>query len=257
MTTEALDLSRLAILVVEDNHHMRALIKNVLKVLGVGPVYTAPSAVEALQLLKTTPVDIVFTDWHMTPLDGMDLTRLIRTGEDSANPLVPIVMLTGHTEQHRVVEARDVGVDEYLAKPISARSIYSRLHSIIMRRRSFIRTADYFGPDRRRRDDPDFKGPHRRATDPDDLREDAEDATPASEVEVIEAEAIAPSEQDPEKALEEELEQVLATEPKDGARLETVEEKPEPEPEKAPEPAIDPSAMTQEELAKALDKKGG
>jgi DNA-binding response OmpR family regulator len=92
--------------------------------------------------------------------------RLVRTGKDSPNPFVPIIMLTGHTEMHRVIEARDAGVHEFLAKPISAKGLYSRVKSIIERPRPFIRAGLYFGPDRRRRQI-DWKGPERRKTSTD------------------------------------------------------------------------------------------
>ena len=47
------------------------------------------------------------------------------------------------------MEARDAGAHEYLAKPISARSLYSRINSIISHLREIIKTRTFFGPDRR------------------------------------------------------------------------------------------------------------
>ena len=98
----------------------------------------------------------------MDPLDGLDFTRLGRTGKDSPNPFVPIIMLTGHTEMNRVMEAREPGVHEFLAKPISAKGLYTKVRSIIERPRPFIRTPQYFGPDRRRRQSTKYNGPERR-----------------------------------------------------------------------------------------------
>ena len=65
---------------------------------------------------------------------------------------------------HRVIEARDAGVTEFLAKPISPKSLYTRVHSIVTRPREFVRTKSYFGPDRRRHD-LDFTGENRRQED--------------------------------------------------------------------------------------------
>ena len=90
------------------------------------------------------------------------LCQVGRTGGDSPNPFVPIVMLTGHTELVKVIEARDSGVHEFLAKPISARSLYARIRIIIEKPREFIKTKSYFGPDRRR-NDAEYKGSVRRA----------------------------------------------------------------------------------------------
>lgn len=155
-------LERLNFLIVDDNKHMRALVKTILHALGVKNTLEATDGADAFKELRHFPADVIICDWNMSPLDGMDFVRLVRTGKDSPNPFVPIIMLTGHTEMYRVVEARDAGVNEFLAKPISAKALYARIRSIIERPREFIRTASYFGPDRRRRQNPNYNGPERR-----------------------------------------------------------------------------------------------
>lgn len=67
------------------------------------------------------------------------------------NPYLPIVVVTAYTELQHVTRARDCGVNEYLAKPVSAKSIYARICSLVDNVRPFIRCAGFFGPDRRRR----------------------------------------------------------------------------------------------------------
>jgi len=66
-------------------------------------------------------------------------------------------MLSGYTEYGRVIEARDAGVNEFLAKPISAKALYQRFAANIDNPRPFIRTKHYFRPDRRRQ----YNGPPR------------------------------------------------------------------------------------------------
>ena len=132
---ENYNIEQLHFLVVDDNKHMSMLVKNLLHALGSRQVAEANDA----------------ADYHMQPLDGLDFVRLVRTGSDSPNPFVPIIMLSGHTEMKKIMEARDAGAHEYLAKPISARSLYARINSIISRPREFIKTKTFFGPDRRRR----------------------------------------------------------------------------------------------------------
>lgn len=157
------DLSNLNFLVVDDNKNMRLLVIQVLRSLGIRSVKEADDGADALKTLKTFPTDIVICDWNMEPLDGLDFTRMVRTASDSPNPFVPIIMLTGHTEISRVEEARDAGVHEFLAKPISAKSLYQRIVSVIEVSRHFIRTHNYTGPDRRRiRSMARYKGPERR-----------------------------------------------------------------------------------------------
>ncbi len=169
-------LEELNFLIVDDNKHMRALVKTILSTLGIKNIHEAGDGADALKELKVFPADIVICDWNMSPLDGIDFVKLVRTGKDSANPYVPIIMLTGHTEMHRVIEARDAGVNEFLAKPISAKGIYSRIRSIIENPRPFVKSRDYFGPDRRRKQVP-FNGAERRKTKLAEKEKKAEEAS--------------------------------------------------------------------------------
>jgi PleD family two-component response regulator len=158
-------LDRVNFLVVDDNKPMRHLVVTILKTLGASNVVEATNGRDAFAEMNSYPADIVICDWNMQPMDGISFTREMRLGDESPNRYVPIILLTGHTELARVREARDSGVNEFLAKPISATSIYSRIRSIIERPRQFIRSKDYFGPDRRRRDTKDYPGPFRRHSD--------------------------------------------------------------------------------------------
>lgn len=145
-------LESVNVMVLDDNRHMRQLVESILHALGVKNVVQAGDAAQAFKELQHFNADVIIVDWHMEPLDGLDFVRLVRTAKDSPNPYVPIIMLSGYTEYRRVVEARDAGINEFLAKPISAKSLYQRFVSIIENPRSFVRTKTYFGPDRRRRD---------------------------------------------------------------------------------------------------------
>lgn len=159
-------LKSLQILVVDDNRHMLTLIKQVLRALGIRLVKTATNGVDAFTEMRGMPVDIVICDMAMSPIDGVEFTRLVRTASDSPNPFVPLIMLTGHTERANVQEARDAGITEFLAKPISARNIYARILEVIENPRPFIRAGKYVGPCRRRGDMP-FDGADRRKSDDD------------------------------------------------------------------------------------------
>jgi DNA-binding response OmpR family regulator len=64
-----------------------------------------------------------------------------------------------------VLQARDAGVTEFMAKPVSVKALCARINAIIDSPRPFIRASGYFGPDRRRRALP-FNGPDRRGEDP-------------------------------------------------------------------------------------------
>jgi two-component system chemotaxis response regulator CheY len=155
----------LKILLVDDNQHMRVLLTEILRAIGVKLIYEAGDGAAALQMLRGNPIDIVMTDLAMQPLDGIDFVRLLRNSEDSPNPMVPVIMITGHSTMRRVGEARDVGVTEFLSKPVTARGVIERITRVVDHPRAFVRSQEYFGPDRRRREDPSYRGPYRRKTD--------------------------------------------------------------------------------------------
>jgi CheY-like chemotaxis protein len=158
-------LSNLQVLLVDDNQHMRTIAAAILKSAGMSKVYEAADGGSALEVLREDPVDLAIVDFNMFPLDGVEFTRLVRNSPDSANPYLPIIMMTGHSEKARVVEARDTGVTEFVVKPITAKAILERVQAVIFRPRPFVRTDSYFGPDRRRTTPPTYSGPRRRATD--------------------------------------------------------------------------------------------
>lgn len=155
----------LKILLVDDNHYMRVLLAEILRALGVQHIYEANDGAEALQTMRDRDVDVVMTDLSMEPLDGIDFVRLLRNSPDSPNQMAPVIMVTGHSTFARVNEARDAGVSEFMVKPLTARSVVERLHQAVEHPRPFVRSDDYFGPDRRRRNDPNYPGPRRRKSD--------------------------------------------------------------------------------------------
>ena len=157
----------LNILLVDDNHHMRVLLTEILRAIGVRQVFEANDGAEALQIMRAQQIDIIMTDLAMQPLDGLDFVRTLRNSPESPNPMAPVIMITGHSTLRRVSEARDVGVNEFLSKPVTARGVLERIARVVDNPRPFVRSADYFGPDRRRRADPNYNGPRRRVADRD------------------------------------------------------------------------------------------
>jgi two-component system chemotaxis response regulator CheY len=152
-------------LIVEDNAHMRSLLRALLNSIGVKDIAEASHGQAAIDLLRERKSDLVLSDLAMKPMDGLEFTRYVRNHEHSPNPFVPIIMISGHTEKYRVEAARDAGVTEFLAKPITAHTLFSRIAEIVERPRAFVRCDSYFGPDRRRRAIEDYAGPRRRKED--------------------------------------------------------------------------------------------
>ena len=152
-------------LIVEDNGHMRSLLRALLNSAGIKDVVEAAHGQAGLDALREHKSDLILTDMVMKPMDGLELTRHIRNDERSPNPFVPIIMISGHTEKYRVEAAREAGVTEFLAKPITAQNLFARIAEIVERPRAFVRCDNYFGPDRRRHQNADYPGPWRRKED--------------------------------------------------------------------------------------------
>lgn len=158
------DFASLNVLIVDDSAFMRKTLSKILTGFGFREIFEAADAVDGLSLLKQHSIDLVITDWVMDPLDGVEFTKIIRAGTDTPNPYVPILMLTGYTERYRIGKARDAGITEFLAKPISSEILFKRLVAVIETPRKFIETDKYKGPDRRRnRPDAEYKGDERRS----------------------------------------------------------------------------------------------
>lgn len=158
-------LSDLHLLIVDDNAQMRHVLRCLLRAGGIHTVSEAETGAEALEVMRASPVDLILLDWKMAPIDGLAFTRMVRINETSPNPYVPILMLTAHTEASRVAAARDAGVTGFVKKPISARLLFDRISFALTDTRMFVRTPDFFGPDRRHGAHRDYAGPFRRSSD--------------------------------------------------------------------------------------------
>ncbi|MCR9128803.1 MAG: response regulator [Alphaproteobacteria bacterium] len=157
------NLSKVSALVIDDNAHMIHIVRSMLLGFGISRTYESRDAADAFDITRHEPVDLIIVDYQMPILDGLEFTRIVRTGNDSRNPFVPIILLTAHTERSRILSARDAGVTEVCAKPINAHQLWTKIAACVNKPRSFIRAPDYFGPDRRRHE-LDFSGNERRTT---------------------------------------------------------------------------------------------
>lgn len=160
------NLKRLSVLVVEDTKPMLEIMVAVLETIGIGRILTASHGKRGFEVFCKEAPDIVLTDWHMEPPDGIELTRQIRTHALSPNRMTPVIMITGFSTLDRIGRARDAGVTEFIIKPFSANDLAKRLAHVINKPRDFIDAPGFFGPDRRRRAVEGYAGPFRRERDP-------------------------------------------------------------------------------------------
>jgi len=150
MSTEtkqaAFRLTAAKIVVVDDEHYMRKVVRTMLLGIGVREVHEAADGVTGLELIRRINPDVVILDWQMPGMDGPTFVRMVRAPGSFPYPDVPIIMLTGHGERSRVVEAVKLGVNEFLLKPVSVKALQDRMVSVLTRPREIVKSGDYYGP---------------------------------------------------------------------------------------------------------------
>lgn len=157
-----IDFSKMRALVIDDDRTTRDLVVSMLEAMGIGRIDRASDGQEALNLLRAIQADVIVSDVLMEPMDGISFTRRLRTNRESSNQDIPVILLTAHTDRTTVLEARDAGVNAFVAKPVSVDELRRKITLVINDPRQFIRSEDYVGPDRRHRSVPLSGRPDRR-----------------------------------------------------------------------------------------------
>jgi CheY-like chemotaxis protein len=139
-------LQQLRVLLVDDNAFMRTIVRGLLNNIGVKIVSEATDGIAALEMIRESPPDVVILDWEMPLLNGPELVRIVRSPGVFPTPDIPIIMLTAHGEHWRILESVKLGVNEFLCKPVSAKALFERLISIILKPRASVQLGDYYGP---------------------------------------------------------------------------------------------------------------
>lgn len=152
----------------EDNDFIRKTLEELLRQFGferITMVKNGQQAIEHLKMLKLAQnpgPDLIIADLVMAPINGLLLCRWCRSAKETPNRMVPYIMLSGAADQDYVSSARDLGANEFLAKPFSGASIYAKLLEVIDYPRQYVMNQNYFGPDRRRKKDPPPENGERR-----------------------------------------------------------------------------------------------
>ncbi|BBF93847.1 hypothetical protein BLTE_25320 [Blastochloris tepida] len=143
-------LQNISVLVVDDNAFMRKLVRNILTNIGVKTTLEAADGLAGIEAIRMFAPDIVVVDWEMPMLNGAEMVRIVRSPGVFPQPDVPIIMLTGHVERWRILEATRLGVHEFLKKPVSGNALLERIVSILLQPRRMVQIGDYYGPEPRR-----------------------------------------------------------------------------------------------------------
>jgi two-component system, chemotaxis family, chemotaxis protein CheY len=154
MESRALEITRqlqaFRVLIVDDEHTMRKVTRSLLQAIGVKDIHEASDGPRGLEAICTLAPNVVILDWEMPGMNGPEFMQHVRKPGRFPHPAVPVIMLTAYGERSRVVEAVQLGVNEYLLKPVSSHALLARLVSIIAKPRPMVKKGDYYGPEPRR-----------------------------------------------------------------------------------------------------------
>jgi two-component system, chemotaxis family, chemotaxis protein CheY len=139
-------LQQLHVLVVDDSPFIRAIVRNLLSTIGVKRVTEAGDGLAALAMIREEVPGVIILDWEMPLLNGPELVRIVRSPGVFPAPDIPIIMLSAHGEQWRILESVKLGVNEFLCKPVSAKALFDRLMSMLLKPRESVQLGDYYGP---------------------------------------------------------------------------------------------------------------
>jgi CheY-like chemotaxis protein len=139
-------IENLRILIVDDDQHMRKVVRTMLAAIGARRTYEAGDALAGLEAIRHYAPDLVIVDWEMPVIDGIKLVRMVRSPGEFPLPDVPIIMLTGHADRWRVLEAARAGAHEFLLKPVSTKTLRDRIISIIGNPRPLVMRGGSYGP---------------------------------------------------------------------------------------------------------------
>jgi two-component system chemotaxis response regulator CheY len=121
------------VLIVDDMASTRGLIKDMLRELGFTNVSMARNGREALQKVQDENADLVISDQLMDDMTGTELLEALRKDPKLAD--IPFIMVSAVRDAPAIDSALDLGVDDYIAKPISM-GLLQRKISDVFRRRS-------------------------------------------------------------------------------------------------------------------------
>jgi two-component system chemotaxis response regulator CheY len=118
----------MTILTVDDFSTMRRVIKNILHHLGCGNVVEAGDGAAALAVLQAQDIDFVISDWNMPNMNGLELLQAIRADDKLQH--IPVLLVTAETLKEHVAEAVQAGVNGYIVKPFTAKTLREKIVAI-------------------------------------------------------------------------------------------------------------------------------
>lgn len=125
-TNKTVGLENITCLIVDDDKFSRTFIKNALYQIGIHNIKEAADAGEASELVKEFAIDIILLDQQMPDKSGLEFVKELKNAVGSIRN-IPIIMITVDAQEKTVLEAKELGVRDYLIKPVSPMTLKKRI----------------------------------------------------------------------------------------------------------------------------------
>jgi len=147
--SDRVNLAHVTVLLIDDNLQALDILSSVVQGFGMKEQIRCSSAIEATEVIKRRPVDLILVDCAMPEMDGYDFVRWLRRESPAPTRQTPVIMLTGHAAASRVHKSRDCGASFIVTKPLTPTVLLQRIVWLSTDQREFIQSENYVGPDRR------------------------------------------------------------------------------------------------------------
>lgn len=154
------------VLIVEENQAYARMLADMLRVLGADTIVVETDDRRALELCRNLDPQLILSEYRTPHIDGIAFVKALRTS-DLGCKAVPLIMLKANITPQELLEARNNGVHEMLAKPFAWQDLVKRLQNVLFKPREWISVATYTGPDRRRFNTGEYKGKKKRRNETD------------------------------------------------------------------------------------------
>lgn len=145
MNVEPHLIGNISVLIVEPNAYISSVLKGIMHAQGARLIVEARDGADAFKEMRVFVPDLILTEWDMEPVDGLDFTRLIRTGKESPNPNVPIIMISAAAEKDRVMQALQAGISGFVVKPLTPQYLIDQVRRALEKPGPLLQSSSHKG----------------------------------------------------------------------------------------------------------------
>ncbi len=137
------------VLIIDEDLHVQAEVRQVLRGLNVTEIQSATSTQQALSVLSQFAANLIILEIQMKGAAGLNFLRMLRAEQTMNDKNMPVVLTARNLDVDMAQKACDAGIHNFIRKPFAAENLQKRLASTMKQPKLLVAAASYFGPDRR------------------------------------------------------------------------------------------------------------